>query len=238
MVSGLTQIQAGHMNKPELIIFDCDGVLVDSEFLGIKLAISLFSQQGAEISFEEFTAGYSGLAWNDLIEKVRTEKGVAIPVDISQQFYPQLLSSFADNLRRIDGSWQVISQITTPKCICSNSAKDHVEYVLTLTGLKPLFTTDIFSAVDLGPGRAKPQPDIFLYAADKLQAQPANTLVIEDSLHGVMAAKAAGMFVIGFTGGAHTYPGHRQTLLSGGADKVVSSMYQLPEEIAVFASGG
>lgn len=222
-------------NRPELIIFDCDGVLVDSEFLGIKLAISLLSQHGAELSLNEFTAGYSGLAWNDLIEKVRVEKGVAVPEEIHQQFYPQLLASFAADLRRIEGTLEVISQIDTAKCICSNSSVEHVEYVLSLTGLKPLFEKDIFSAADLGAGRAKPQPDIFLHAAERLRATPANTLVIEDSAHGVMAAKAAGMFVVGFTGGAHADASHQQRLLSAGADRVINAMSQLPAEIRRFS---
>ncbi len=223
-------------NNPDLVIFDCDGVLVDSEYVGIKLAISLLRKYGVDISFEEFTTEYSGLAWGDLINKVKANKHVTIPSGIHLEFSSNLIKQLQAQLTRIAGTDEVISKITTPKCICSNSSKEHVDFVLSLVGLTPLFAPNIFSAVDLGPGRAKPQPDIFLHAAQKMKARPEKTVVIEDSVHGVMAAHRAGMYVIGFTGGAHTYKGHKEKLEAAGANVVVSSMYPLPDEIARFAA--
>jgi len=221
-------------NTLDLIIFDCDGVLVDSEIIGIKLTVSLLNQQGVDIDVEKFTRLYSGLAWEALIEQVRRDTGITVSATIGQHFYPQLMAAFATRLKRIKGSFEVISQITTAKCICSNSGSEQLDYMLTLVGLKSLFAPWVYSANDLGPGRGKPEPDIFLYGAQQFNAQPANTLVIEDSVHGVMAAKRAGMYVVGFTGGAHTTPCHQSRLITAGADVVIDSLYRLPEEIARF----
>jgi HAD superfamily hydrolase (TIGR01509 family) len=218
----------------DLIIFDCDGVLVDSEIIGIKLTVSLLNQQGVDIDVAKFTRLYSGLVWEALIEQIHHDTGIAVSPRISESFYPQLMAAFDTNLERVAGSIEVISHITTPKCICSNSGSEQLDYMLTKTGLKSLFTPYVYSAQDLGPGRGKPEPDIFLHGAQQFNARPANTLVIEDSVHGVMAAKRAGMYVVGFTGGAHTTPDHRNRLIAAGADVVIDSLYALPEEIERF----
>lgn len=221
-------------NTLDLIIFDCDGVLVDSEIIGIKLTVSLLNQQGVDIDVAKFTRLYSGLVWEALIEQVHRDTGVRVSASISQHFYSQLMTAFATDLERVAGSIEVISNITTPKCICSNSGSEQLDYMLTQTRLKSLFAPYIYSAQDLGPGRGKPEPDIFLHGAQQFNAQPVNTLVIEDSVHGVMAAKRAGMYVVGFIGGAHTTSDHQSRLITAGADVVIDSLYQLPEEIERF----
>lgn len=217
-----------------LIIFDCDGVLVDSEIIGIELTVSLLNDQGVNIGLDEFTHRYSGLAWDELIDQIRTDKGVTIAPHLRQAFHPLLMNAFADRLVSIDGVRETLSQIALPRCICSNSSAEQLDFMLTKVGLKPLFTPHIFSAVDLGPGRGKPRPDIFLHAAQVMNTAPENTLVIEDSVHGVTAAKRAGMFVVGFTGGAHTTPDHRTRLFDAGADQVIDRLPQLIAEIRHF----
>lgn len=224
-------------NSPDLIIFDCDGVLVDSEIIGIELTLALLHQHGVEIDLSEFTRIFSGLAWEELIAKVRYEKGVILPADIGQQFYPQLMKTFSQKLVRIPDTLEVISNIPLRRCICSNSPAAQLDYMLTLVGLKPLFAPYVYSAADLGPGRAKPQPDIFLHGAQQMRAAPDNTVVIEDSVHGVIAAKRAGMYVIGFTGGSHTTPDHRARLELAGADAVIATMSDLPAEIEHYSRG-
>lgn len=221
-----------------LIIFDCDGVLVDSEIIGIELTVSLLNAQGVGIGRDEFTHRYSGLAWDELINQIRTDKGVTISPHLRQAFHPLLMNAFADGLVSIAGVRETLSQITIPHCICSNSSAEQLDVMLTKVGLKPFFTPHIFSAVDLGPGRGKPRPDIFLHAARVMNAAPENTLVIEDSVHGVTAAKRAGMFVVGFTGGAHTTPDHRTRLYDAGADRVINAMPQLITEIRHFKQCG
>ncbi|WP_147196812.1 HAD family phosphatase [Pantoea sp. CCBC3-3-1] len=220
------------MKQLDLIIFDCDGVLVDSEIIGINLTRALLEQHGVVIGLEAFCTHYSGLAWNELITKVREESGVNLPDTLHQTFYNALYSEFEEKLRRITGTYEVISQLDYPKCICSNSGREQLDFMLTHVGLKSLFPGSVFSAVDLGPNRGKPQPDIFLHAAAVMRAVPENTLVIEDSVHGVTAAKRAGMYVAGFTGGAHTWRDHAERLKAAGADVVIDSMYQLPAQIA------
>lgn len=222
------------MKQLDLIIFDCDGVLVDSEIIGINLTRSLLQQHGVVISFEAFCTHYSGLAWNELITKVREENAVDLPDPLHQTFYDALYNEFNEKLRRINGTYEVISQLDYPKCICSNSSSKQLDFMLKRVGLNALFQRDIFSAVDLGPNRGKPQPDIFLHAAQVMRAAPENTLVIEDSIHGVTAAKRAGMTVIGFTGGAHTWREHAERLKAAGADVVMDSMYQLPDKIRTY----
>ena len=222
------------MKQLDLIIFDCDGVLVDSEIIGINLTRSLLQQHGVIVSFEAFCSHYSGLAWNELMAKVRDEKAVDLPDTLHQTFYDALYDEFKEKLRRIDGTYEVISQLDYPKCICSNSSSEQLDFMLKRVGLNALFQGNIFSAVDLGPNRGKPQPDIFLHAAQVMRAAPENTLVIEDSIHGVTAAKRAGMTVVGFTGGAHTWHDHAERLKAAGADVVMDSMYQLPEEIRTY----
>lgn len=222
------------MKTLDLIIFDCDGVLVDSEIIGIRLTVSLLNQHGVDIDVAEFTRLYSGLDWDALIERVREERGVSLPANIGEDFYPRLMAAFATELQRIPGSIEVVSAIATPKCICSNSGSQQLDSVLTQVGLKSLFAPHIYSAKDLGPGRGKPEPDIFLHGARQFTAQPRNTLVIEDSVHGVMAAKRAGMYAIGFTGGSHTTPDHAERLIAAGADVVIDSLYCLAAEIERF----
>lgn len=217
-----------------LIIFDCDGVLVDSEIIGIELTVSLLNEQGVNIGLDEFTHRYSGLAWDELIDQIRTDKGVTIAPHLRQAFHPLLMNAFADRLVSIAGVRETLSQLALPRCICSNSSTEQLDFMLTKVGLRPLFTPYIFSAVDLGPGRGKPRPDIFLHAAQVMNAAPENTLVIEDSVHGVTAAKRAGMFVVGFTGGAHTTPDHRTRLFDAGANVVIDRLPQLIAEIRHF----
>ncbi|MCW1876247.1 HAD-IA family hydrolase [Erwinia sp. INIA-01] len=225
------------MKTLDLIIFDCDGVLIDSEIIGIRLTVSLLNQHGVDIDVAGFTRLYSGLDWDALIGRIRQDSAVSLPANIGEDFYPRLMAKFASELERIAGSMEVVSTIATPKCICSNSGSEQLDTVLTQVGLKKLFAPHVYSARDLGPGRGKPEPDIFLHGARQFNARPGNTLVIEDSVHGVMAAKRAGMYVVGFTGGAHTTPDHASRLVGAGADVTIDSLYRLPEEVERFRRG-
>ena len=219
------------MKPLDLIIFDCDGVLVDSEIIGINLTRSLLQQHGVVIGLETFCTHYSGLAWDELITKVRAENAVELPDTLHRTFHDALYSEFDAKLKRIAGTYEAIGQLDYPKSICSNSGPEQLDFMLRRVGLDSLFQGNIFSAVDCTPNRGKPQPDIFLHAAKVMRSAAENTLVIEDSVHGVTAAKRAGMTVIGFTGGAHTWRDHAARLKAAGADRIMVSMYQLPEEI-------
>lgn len=214
--------------KAELIIFDCDGVLVDSEILGIELTLGILRRNGCPISREDFSASYSGLAWNNLIKKINADFHLSVPVDANHGFFNSLYDSFRQKLVRVEGTREVISNLDKPICVCSNSSAEQVRFMLELTGLDDLFKKRVFSAADLGESRCKPKPDIFLYAAEHFRVQPCKTAVIEDSFPGVTAAKAAGMYTIGFIGGAHTYQQHADRLLEAGADIIIKTMAELP----------
>ncbi len=217
--------------NPDLVIFDCDGVLVDSEIIGIKKTIEVLNNYGCTISREEYLSSYCGLDWNGLMSRIKKDYCITVPERAKYHFLESLHLSFKHELKRIDGTLEVISQLCLPKCICSNSGIAQIHMMLNLVGLEPFFTNTVFSAAELGSGRTKPAPDIFLAAAEYFQVSPSRTLVIEDSVPGVTAAKAAGMFTVGFTGGAHTYPLHGEKLRVAGADVVISSIYELPSFI-------
>ncbi|MEY9630820.1 HAD superfamily hydrolase (TIGR01509 family) [Sinorhizobium fredii] len=138
----------------------------------------------------------------------------------------------ARDVKIIDGVKPVLLQLTLPHCICSNSTSARLATMLGKVGIKDHFGKHIYSARDLGPDRVKPKPDIFLHGAAQFGVDPARVLVIEDSVHGVHGACAAGMRVVGFTGGSHTYPSHADKLTEAGAETVISRMAALPGVIA------
>jgi beta-phosphoglucomutase-like phosphatase (HAD superfamily) len=135
-------------------------------------------------------------------------------------------------VRPIEGAGQAVASVTGPRCLGSNSSTKRVKLSLTRAGLMPLFEGLIFSGLEIPSKRTKPAPDVFLYAAEKLEADPKQTFVIEDSVHGVAGAKAAGMRVIGFTGAAHSYPGHADRLTEAGAETVIRRWAEFPAVLA------
>jgi HAD superfamily hydrolase (TIGR01509 family) len=135
-------------------------------------------------------------------------------------------------VRAIDGVREAVATVTTQRCICSNSPSERIEFMLEKVGLLPFFAGRIFSALETPTGKTKPAPDVFLSAAEKLNARPENTFVIEDSVHGVAGAGAAGMRVIGFTGAGHSYPGHADALTEAGAETVIRRWAELKSVIA------
>ncbi len=122
----------------------------------------------------------------------------------------------------IEGIVEALDRIGLPRCICSNSGPDRLKLMLKRTGLHDLFRPYIYSAKELDPPAPKPKPDIFLHAMKEFGAGPRETIVIEDSVHGIAAAKAAGARVIGFTGGRHSYPFHAERLSEAGAETVIA----------------
>ncbi len=131
----------------------------------------------------------------------------------------------------MDDIVEVVSALTLPKCICSNSTSRRLENMLQRTGLYELFAPNIFSAKEVGAKKPKPAPDVFLHAARHFDVNPKDVIVIEDSAHGIHGARDAGMRVIGFTGGAHTYPGHADKLTDAGAETVIHRHKDLPSVI-------
>jgi HAD superfamily hydrolase (TIGR01509 family) len=139
------------------------------------------------------------------------------------------------DVRAVDGVREAVAMVTAPRCVCSNSRTERIEFMLEKVHLLPFFAGHIFSALETPSGKSKPAPDVFLFAAEKLKAEPANTFVIEDSVHGVTGARTAGMRVIGFTGGAHSYLGHADALTEAGAETVIRRWAELNSVIAALS---
>ncbi|MBN9549286.1 MAG: HAD family hydrolase [Alphaproteobacteria bacterium] len=212
------------MPQPDLVIFDCDGVLVDSEIVAARVEAELLTSAGFEISAEEIFETYAGLTFKDIM--LRLEEKSHIPFQAS-------LIDRAEEL--VDRKREAVAAVTTPRAVCSNSRTERIEFMLEKVRLLPFFAGRIFSALDIPSKKTKPAPDVFLYAAETLGANPKSTFVIEDSVHGIAGAKAAGMRVIGFTGAGHSYPGHADALTEAGAETVIRRWAELKNTIAALS---
>jgi HAD superfamily hydrolase (TIGR01509 family) len=223
------------MTQPELVIFDCDGVLVDSEIIAARVEAELLTAAGYEISPEELSETYAGLTFKDIMLRIEEKSRIPFQASLIDQAEMLVDRRLASEVRAIDGAHEAVSAVTMKRCVCSNSRSERLDAMLTKTRLKAFFEGRIFSALETPSGKPKPAPDVFLFAAGVMKADPARTFVIEDSVHGVAGAKAAGMRVIGFTGAAHTYPGHADALTDTGAETVIRRWADLKGTIAALA---
>ena len=206
----------------ELVIFDCDGVLVDSELLSCKALIDCLRLQAIDIDLEtalETFLGRSIAAVNEYCASCDRP----LPDKFHYELKVAVRSAFAGGLQAIPQAASVLKGLTIPFCVASSSDLDRINYSLQLTGFAELAAGRMFSSEMVS--RGKPAPDLFLYAAAHMRAAPARTLVIEDSVTGVKAGKAAGMTVWGFVGGSHYHSRDGRTmLLAAGADRVFDHM--------------
>ncbi|MEW6643817.1 MAG: HAD family hydrolase [Pseudomonadota bacterium] len=210
------------MLTPDLIIFDCDGVLVDSEALSCRCLSEVLATYGIRADAGEVlelflgrsvaavTAHYAGL-------------GQALPLHFPADYAARVREVFSAALRPVAGVGAVLAALQAPSCVASSSDLARVALSLALTGLAAHFGDHVFTAQMVRDG--KPAPDLFLLAAQRMGADPRRTLVIEDSVSGVQAGKAAGMTVWGFVGGSH-YDGRdgHALLATAGADRVFAHM--------------
>jgi HAD superfamily hydrolase (TIGR01509 family) len=224
------------MSGFDLILFDCDGVLVDSEIIAAEVESKLLRDNGFEITAEEMCIRFAGLDWKNILLTVEKEAELPLSAALIDKSEALLDRALSIRVKMIEGVRTALSRLTEQRCICSNSSSKRLEMMLTKVGLKPYFEGHVYSAKDLGPDRTKPKPDIYLHGAKQFDADPARCLVIEDSVHGVHAARAAGMRVIGFTGGSHTYPTHADRLTDAGAETVISRMAELPQMVDALKS--
>ncbi|OAF10573.1 hydrolase [Bradyrhizobium centrolobii] len=208
--------------KPDLIIFDCDGVLVDSELLSCRCLSEVLAEFGIALSEAQALELFLGRS-TKAIEQHYRDLGQVVPAGFLPRLKSRVLETFAASLEPIPGVRAVVSELAAPYCVASSSDIDRVSLSLDVTGLRPHFDNRLYTAQMVKHG--KPAPDLFLHAAAKMEADPARTLVIEDSVSGVQAAKAAGMTVWGFVGGSHYRDRDGRAILSGaGADRVFARM--------------
>ena len=223
------------MPQPDLVIFDCDGVLVDSEIIAARVEAELITEAGFEIGAEEIAETYAGLTFKDIMMAIEEKANIPFQASMIIRAEELVDRKLRSDVRAIDGVHQAVAAIIAPHCICSNSRSERITFMLDKVRLLPLFQGRIFSALETPTKKTKPAPDVFLYAAEKFKANPANTFVIEDSAHGVQGARAAGMRVIGFTGASHSYPGHADALTEAGAETAISRWSDLKGVLAALS---
>ncbi len=186
---------------PELVILDCDGVLIDSEIISARMLVEELSRLGVHIDLPYVSRHFLGRSYPTVMAQIRREFGLDLPADFEAQYRDRLLEAFERDLRIMPGVAAVIDDLRVPCCVATSSSPRRVEMSLRLVGLWDRLQGRIFTATLVE--RGKPAPDLFLYAAKAMGAEPAACLVVEDSLTGVRAGLAAGMTVWRFIGGSH-----------------------------------
>ncbi len=219
----------------DLVIFDCDGVLVDSEVISCRAHADLLSRHGYPISAEEVLRRFLGVSDREARQIIEAELGRKLPEDIEQQVKRATIEVYADDLKAVAHVAQAIAAIDGPKCVASSGTPEKIRHGLTCAGLYDQLAPHIFSAVQVR--RGKPAPDLFLLAAQEMKASPERCIVVEDSVPGVTGACAAGMMVLGFHGGSHCAPGHADMLRAAGAALTFDDMRLLPELIRRVKTG-
>jgi HAD superfamily hydrolase (TIGR01509 family) len=215
---------------PELVIFDCDGVLVDSETLALGCARAAFAELGVELTDERTRDLFLGLSQPAMRATALTTLGVDLPDDFESQLTRRTVVAFERELKGVEGLREALSALGVPICVASSSPPERIRASLRIVGYADLFGDRVFSASEVA--RGKPAPDLFLHAARLMGARPVACVVIEDSAPGIVAALGAGMTALGFTGGAHALgEDYRDRLRAAGAATIFADMRALPDLI-------
>ncbi len=217
------------LNEHEAIIFDCDGVLVDSEVIHIATELEVLAHLGLVYERETYLTRFVGLSNADFHAELRSDYAKLTGDEFPSNFGPQLdqivWPRIEAELEAIDGVADLVRAFGGKVAVGSSSPYQKLLKKLEIAGLQSLFAPHIYSADHVKAG--KPAPDLFLHSAAQLDVDPGRCLVIEDSVHGVLAAIAAGMTPIGFVGGGHCDVGLEQRLLANGAQVVVAHHNQI-----------
>lgn len=208
-----------------LVIFDCDGVLIDSEPIGSRIDAEELQRCGIDITPGEILERFTGVTSRQMFRVLSAERGIELPADLEARVQERVHAAFERELLPIPGVHAVLDALDLPAGVASGSRMRRLEVSLGVTGLYERFRPHVFSAEMVAHG--KPAPDLFLHVAATMAVAPERCLVIEDSLNGVLAARAASMPVIGFTGGTHCRPDHGLRLRAAGALDVVGRMADL-----------
>jgi HAD superfamily hydrolase (TIGR01509 family) len=214
----------------DLVIFDCDGVLVDSETIACRTHAAVLTRYGYPITSEQVFDRFLGRSAPQAHAEVEAELGGALPDEYHAALQDELYRTFENELEAIAGIHDALDEISLRACVASSGSHQRMQISLGRTRLHERFAPNIFSASEVASG--KPAPDLFLFAAQKMKVKPERCLVIEDSISGITAARAAGMTVLGFCGGSHCRDGHAATLHAAGAHATFDDMRHLPALIA------
>ena len=208
-----------------MIIFDCNGVLVDSEPIATAVVAQEFHRAGFGVSPEVIARYFAGRRPADMFAAVEAATGRKLPPDFAATVTAATLHRFRQELKATPHVEHALTWLRGPKCVASSSTLDRVRASLETTGLTRFFERNLFSATDVPGG--KPAPDLFLHAARLTGVAPKDCVVVEDSPAGVSAATAAGMMPIGFVGGSHAGRDLGPQLTAAGARAVIADMRAL-----------
>jgi HAD superfamily hydrolase (TIGR01509 family) len=211
-----------------LVIFDCDGVLVDSEVLACDVQARAVTAYGLPMSGADVARRFLGMSAKDMRGLLEIELGRPLPADHESRCGAELFGLFRRELKPVAGVEDLLSEIEragTARCVASSSSPERIALALKVTGLSGFFGAHVFSSTMVE--RGKPAPDLFLHAAETMGFRPESCVVIEDSVNGIKAARSAGMRALGFLGGGHCAAGHRDDLLAAGADRICRDSAEL-----------
>ena len=206
------------------VIFDCDGVLVDTELISNTVLAGLLTRAGLPTTLEQCLREYRGRSMQSVMELATQRHGAALPEGIPERYYEEMKSAFARDGQPVPGVVDALQRIDLPSCVASSGPHHKMEVTLRRAGLWERFAGRIFSATEVS--RGKPAPDLFLHAARQMGFDPASTAVVEDSVPGVRAARAAGMRALAFAG--DTDPAE----LAAAGGEPFDDMAALPELLA------
>ncbi len=211
-----------------LVIFDCDGVLVDSEPLAMRVLLQTVAESGAKIDTAEAHEAFLGKSLTSICALLRRDHRIHIEAAALERMRGRLYAAIRKELRPMPGIAETLGELGRPVCVASSSQLERIGLALDVTGLSSFFDGHVFSASMVA--RGKPAPDLFLHVAREMRVAPVDCIVVEDSPAGITAALAAGMKVFGFTGGSHAQSAsHRRKLEALGPRLVFSDMRELPD---------
>jgi HAD superfamily hydrolase (TIGR01509 family) len=208
-----------------VIIFDCNGVLVDGEPITTAVAAEEFSRAGFPMTPLTIARFFTGRRATDMIAEVEAATGRKLPADFPETLAAATLQRIREELRPTPHAAHALTWLRGPKCVASSTTPQRIRLSLETTGLMRFFETNLFSATEVA--RGKPAPDLFLHAARQMGIEAADCIVVEDSPVGVAAAVAAGMTAIGFVGGGHAHSHLPAQLNAAGARTVIADMRAL-----------
>lgn len=215
----------------DLVVFDCDGVLVDSEALVVGVESEMLTEAGFAIGADEIAERFVGLSYTTMMATIESEHGRPVPAQLNREIQQAALDMFPSHLRPVPGIEQLLGSLERERCVASSSDLDRINLSLSVCDLQQYFDPErIFSAQMVSNG--KPAPDLFLLAAERIGAPTDGCLVIEDSPAGVTAACAAGMGVVGLVAGGHARPSLGDRLLAAGATEVFDTVPALQDHLA------
>jgi len=212
--------------RPRPIIFDCDGVLVDSEPLAARAYERVYEKHGMPGVHGGIIAQCVGMKQSDIIVRIKELTGHQFPAAADGDIWAETKVLFTEELRPTPGIAAFLQTLEGDRCVASSSSVERINHSLAVTGLAHFFGEAIYSSSMVKNG--KPAPDIFLFAAEQMKSAPERCVVIEDSVPGVVGARAAGMTVLGFFGGSHCTSEHEAMLRTAGAGRTFADMRELP----------